>query len=187
VKILGTDIEFSFGEPGPDMHRLTCVNHPEANYLTKGPGRNLHFVGWDRTGTYNLVHPQFGFGACPCPFADLRVALDSPQPVFPGVTQVLDADPTRCAAGQLPDPVLTPEQEARLPELQARAAAAVALADVQVADIEELLHTNPWDAPIPDSEFRWMFPQPIADRIAELQADGATPEAAAAIIRIEFA
>lgn len=72
--ILGTEsTQFSFPEPGPDMFTVTCVNHPEAQYLTKGPGRNLHFIGWGRLKEGRFTHPEFGYAECPCSFSDLRV------------------------------------------------------------------------------------------------------------------
>ena len=55
--------EFEFGEPSSHMHYLQCKNHPEMEYLWKGPGRSLHMTG--------MVWPE-----CPCPFSDLIVLTD---------------------------------------------------------------------------------------------------------------
>ena len=69
---------FAFPEAGPEMFELTCVNHPEGRWLTKNPDtRHIHFVGWDRIGSFGPGdrHPEFGIRECPCPYSDLRVIL----------------------------------------------------------------------------------------------------------------
>jgi hypothetical protein len=54
-----------------ELHRITCVNHPTAEYLWKGPGRHLHFV---RAAVEFRRTPDGNWGAeCPCPFSDLRL------------------------------------------------------------------------------------------------------------------
>lgn len=70
--------EFKFGEPGPEMYELTCVNHPEGKWLTKHPAlRSIHWIGWDLTGGGGRhdLHPLFGIRECDCPYGDLRVVL----------------------------------------------------------------------------------------------------------------
>lgn len=60
--------EFDWGEIGP-LHKLTCRNHPTAEYLTKNPwARGLH-----------LIKTPDGFPTleeCPCPFEDLVVVVE---------------------------------------------------------------------------------------------------------------
>jgi hypothetical protein len=60
--------EFKFPEPGPEHFRITCKNHPTAEYSTKNPYlRGLHFLkGADDIGP---------FTECPCPFEDLVVVV----------------------------------------------------------------------------------------------------------------
>lgn len=64
--------EFEWGEIGP-MHELTCKNHPTAEYLTKNPWmRGIHFIKGPK---------EFGpFTECPCPFGDLVVVVETPDP-----------------------------------------------------------------------------------------------------------
>lgn len=51
------------------LYEVTCRNHQKSRYLTKGPGRSLHFVDGD---------PRFGgFTECPCPYSDLVVIVDA--------------------------------------------------------------------------------------------------------------
>lgn len=77
MKILGTDLEFTFPEAGPVMFTVTCANHPDASYLTKGTLRSLHFLGWDRLGRMGAYsHPEFGVTECPCSSRHLRVVFD---------------------------------------------------------------------------------------------------------------
>lgn len=76
--ILGTDIEFRFPEPGPEMFRLTCANHPTGKWLTKCPGlRSIHWIGWGEDGFD--YHPEFGGRECPCTWDRMRVVLDDGQ------------------------------------------------------------------------------------------------------------
>lgn len=55
--------EFKFGEPTSHMHYLQCKNHPDMEYLWKGPGRTLHFTG--------KVWPE-----CKCSIHDLIVLTE---------------------------------------------------------------------------------------------------------------
>lgn len=60
--------EFKWDEPGP-LHKLTCKNHPTAEYLSKNP--------WLR-GIHVIKTPD-GFGyftECPCPFSDMVVVVE---------------------------------------------------------------------------------------------------------------
>jgi len=62
-------LEF-FARPGSfngGLYRGYCKNHPDKKYLTKGPGRSLHFV------------PDDPFAdECQCPIAD--ILIDPKQP-----------------------------------------------------------------------------------------------------------
>jgi hypothetical protein len=61
--------EFNFPQPGSDMFRMTCSNHPTAEYLTKNPyQRGLHLI----KGPVEFG----GFAECPCPFSDLVVIVE---------------------------------------------------------------------------------------------------------------
>lgn len=78
MKILGTDDNFSFPEPGPTMFVITCVDHPDAYYLSKHPAqRGLHFIGWNRRDGNKFSCPEFGSSECPCPYSSLRVVPEA--------------------------------------------------------------------------------------------------------------
>ena len=59
--------EFAFPEPGSEHFKLTCKNHPTAEYSTKNPFlRNLHL----------LKFPDGMHSECDCPFDDLVVLVE---------------------------------------------------------------------------------------------------------------
>jgi hypothetical protein len=78
--------QYTFPDAGP-MIELTCSNHPEGRWLTKGWARSLHWIGWfepvdltdpEYSSRQRLVtgHPEFGyFNECPCKWADLQVIV----------------------------------------------------------------------------------------------------------------
>jgi hypothetical protein len=75
----------------PEHIKLTCRNHPKAQYLTKGIGHGLAFVGADPTYVRRFYLKRYGSGflgtrnmlaapdrlvaaslvECPCPASDL--------------------------------------------------------------------------------------------------------------------
>ena len=67
--------EFKWPEPG-NLFELRCKNHLEGHWSTKGPSRNLHWMGWGEDGF--TKHDVYMFSECPCPVSDLvvRVAID---------------------------------------------------------------------------------------------------------------
>ena len=54
-----------------DMHEGACKNHPKCQYLTKGPGRGLHYT------PENVLTPE-----CSCPIEDIEFEVDTTSEIL---------------------------------------------------------------------------------------------------------
>jgi hypothetical protein len=66
--------EFKWPEPG-ELFDVRCLEHKEGRWSTKGPQRNLHWLGYRSDKGDYKIHPEYRMDECPCKMDKMHVRV----------------------------------------------------------------------------------------------------------------